>query len=194
MLYTVSGENLNLMVAFRYTMGDKPSYKDHIDGDGRIVLCPIGIVHSPLKRDSEEVPFQSFTSDIEGSIEIFEEYEAGLDGIERFSHISVIYYMHISKKTKLRTVPLMEEGERGIFGTRSPSRPNHIGISTVRLKGRRGREVDVLGLDMLDGTPVIDIKPYVPKVDLVKGVDNDWLMRKLERVEKLGTRKLDEIF
>ena len=182
------------MAAFLKSMEEKPGRKDLIDANGRIILCPIGIVHSPLTPDSEGVPFQSFVSDIEGSIEIFEEYEAGLDGIERFSHISVIYYMHLSKKMKLSTVPLMEEEEQGIFGTRSPSRPNHIGISTVRLKGRRGREVDVLGLDMLDGTPVIDIKPYVPKVDLVRGVNNSWLMRKLERVEKAGTGKRDEIF
>jgi len=182
------------MAAFRHTMGDGQGCKDHIDDEGRIVLCQIGVVHSPLPPDSDKVPFQSFISDIAGSIEIFEEYEAGLDGIERFSHISVIYYMHLSNKTKLSTIPLMEEEEQGIFGTRSPSRPNHIGISTVRLRGRRGRELDVLGLDMMDGTPVIDIKPYVPKVDLVKGVDNAWLMRKLERFGKLDSRKLDEIF
>jgi|YelNatPaOPRAMG01_1025707.scaffolds.fasta_scaffold17838_6 tRNA-Thr(GGU) m(6)t(6)A37 methyltransferase TsaA len=155
---------------------------DYISKSGKIVLTPIGIVHSPLTEDSKELPFQSFTSDIEGEIEVFEEFEDGLDGIEGFSHLFIVFYMHRWKATKLRTIPLMEEEERGIFGTRSPSRPNHIGCSTVRLLSREGRFLKVKGLDIFDGTPVLDIKPYVPRVDLVKGVDNDWLIKKLEKI------------
>ncbi|MDH4123824.1 MAG: tRNA (N6-threonylcarbamoyladenosine(37)-N6)-methyltransferase TrmO [Thermoplasmata archaeon] len=159
---------------------------DYPSEDGKIILTPVGIIHSPLSEDSEEVPFQSFTSDIEGDIEIFKGFEEGLEGIEGFSHLFVIFYMHKWKKTKLRTVPLMEDEERGIFGTRSPSRPNHLGASTVRLLSRKGNILHVKGLDIFDGTPVLDIKPYVPKVDLVQGVDNEWLIKKLDRINKMG--------
>jgi len=174
-------------------MGEKiiEGRMDFMDDKGNIVLRPVGVVHSPLTMESNDSPFQSFTSDIEGSVEVFKEYERGLDGIEKFSHITLIYYMHKSDRTKLYTVPLMEDEERGIFGTRSPSRPNHIGISTVRLLQRRSRFLDVKGIDIFDGTPVIDIKPYVPKVDLVRGVDNEWLSRKLDRLQKDG--KLDDL-
>jgi len=166
---------------------------DHMSKRGKIVLSPVGIVHSPLTEGSEELPFQSFASDIEGEIEVFEEFEEGLDGIEGFSHLFIVFYMHKWKKTKLRTVPLMEEEERGIFGTRSPSRPNHIGCSTVRLLSREGRFLKVKGLDIFDGTPVLDIKPYVPRVDLVKGVDNDWLVKKLEKVRAKGKTTVRDI-
>ncbi|MEM4264888.1 MAG: tRNA (N6-threonylcarbamoyladenosine(37)-N6)-methyltransferase TrmO [Thermoplasmata archaeon] len=166
---------------------------DYISRQGKIVLSPIGTVRSPLSEKSREVPFQSFTSDIEGEIEVFEEFEEGLDGIEGFSHLFIIFYMHKWKRTKLRTVPLMEEEERGIFGTRSPSRPNHIGCSTVRLLSREGRTLKVKGLDIFDGTPVLDIKPYVPRVDLVKGVDNEWLVQKLERIRSKDKKDIRKI-
>jgi len=166
-------------------------HQDYMDEDGRVVLTPIGVVHSPLDEDTKEMPFQSFSSDIEGTIELKEEYAKGLEGIDGFSHITVIFYIHKNRKAKLMTVPLMEEEEKGIFGTRSPSRPNHIGVSTVRLLSRKGRALKVKGLDMFDGTPVLDIKPYVPKVDLVKGVDNDWLVKKLDKIGKMdsGTKE-----
>lgn len=159
--------------------------RDYLGEDGRVVLTPVGVVHSPLNEESKDVPFQSFTSEIEGSIELKEEYEQGLEGIEGFSHLSIIYYIHKNKKTKLMTVPLLEKEERGIFGTRSPSRPNHIGVSTVRLVSREGRFLKVKGLDIFDGTPVLDIKPYVPKVDLVQGVDNEWLVKKLGKIDEM---------
>ena len=162
---------------------------DFIDENGKIVLTPIGIVHSPLSEASKEVPFQSFTSEIEGSIEIFNEYEEGLDGIEGFSHLFVIFYIHKSKRTKLRTIPLLEDEERGIFGTRSPSRPNHLGVSTVRLLSRDGCFLKMKGLDIFEGTPVLDIKPYVPKVDLVQGVDNEWLVKKLDKIKGMGKKE-----
>ena len=161
--------------------------------DGKVMLSQIGVVHSPLTEKSRDIPFQSFTSDLEGEIEVFKEFEEGLDGIEGFSHLFVIFYMHEWKKTKLRTIPLMEEEERGIFGTRSPSRPNHLGCSTVRLLSRDGRILKVKGLDIFDGTPVLDIKPYVPKVDLVKGVDNEWLIEKMEKIRSKNRKEIRKI-
>jgi len=169
------------------------SSKDGMKGDGTIVLTPIGVVHSPLGEKSENIPFQSFMSEVEGTIEVGEEYEQGLDGIEGFSHLSIIYYLHKNRKTKLMTVPLLEKEERGIFGTRSPSRPNHIGSSTVRLLSREGRILRVKGLDMFDGTPVLDIKPYVPKVDLVQGVDNKWLVKKLDEIDDMDQTQKESI-
>jgi len=166
---------------------------DHINDDGEVVLTPIGVVHSPLSESTTNIPFQSFSSDIDGEIEVFKEFEEGLDDIEGFSHLFIIFYMHKWKKTKLKTVPLMEEEERGIFGTRSPSRPNHIGCSTVRLLSKEGRTLKVKGLDIFDGTPVLDIKPYVPKVDLVQGVDNEWLVKKLEKISAKGKKTQQRI-
>lgn len=170
-------------------MSDRPKEEsiDFMDDQGRVVLTPIGVIHSPLTDASEEIPFQSFDSDVEGAIEVFEGYEDGLEGIEGFSHIFVIFYMHKSQRTKLRTVPLMEDEERGVFGTRSPSRPNHLGASTLRLLSRDSRFLKVRGLDILDGTPVLDIKPYVPRVDLVRDANDEWLIKKLERLGKSDT-------
>ena len=167
--------------------------KDFVDEAGHVILTPIGVVHSPLDDKSEKLPFQSFASDIEGTIEVKPEFEAGLDGIEGFSHLFIVFYMHENRKVKLRTVPLLEEEERGIFGTRSPSRPNHIGVSTVRLLSREGRKLKVKGLDVFDGTPVLDIKPYVPKDDLVQGVDNEWLVEKLEKIDSMDDKDRQKV-
>jgi tRNA-Thr(GGU) m(6)t(6)A37 methyltransferase TsaA len=167
--------------------------KDFIDDDGRVVLTPIGTVHSPINEKSENLPFQSFSSDVEGTIELKPEFELGLEGIEGFSHLFIVFYLHKNRKVKLKTVPLLEEEERGIFGTRSPSRPNHIGVSTVRLLSREGRILRVKGLDIFDGTPVLDIKPYVPKVDLVQGVDNEWLVKKLDKIDSMDKDQRERI-
>ena len=167
--------------------------KDYLGEDGRVVLTPIGYVHSPLSEESKEIPFQSFTSDIEGTIELKEEFEQGLEGIEGFSHLTIIFYIHKNSKAKLKTVPLLEKEERGIFGTRSPSRPNHIGVSTVKLISREGRFLKVKGLDIFDGTPVLDIKPYVPKVDLVQGVDNEWLVKKLGKIDGMDKETKERV-
>lgn len=166
---------------------------DRMTDDGSIVLFPIGIIHSPLDEKTEDIPFQSFTSEVEGTIEVDEEYQEGLDGIEGFSHLTIIYYLHKNRKSKIRTVPLLEKEERGIFGTRSPSRPNHIGVSTVKLLSRDGRILKVKGLDMFDGTPVLDIKPYVPKVDLVRGVENKWLLEKLDKIDNMDDEQKGSI-
>jgi tRNA-Thr(GGU) m(6)t(6)A37 methyltransferase TsaA len=167
--------------------------KDRMTDGGEVVLVPIGVVRSPLSEKSENIPFQSFSSEVEGTIELEEEYEAGLDGIEGFSHLTIIYYLHKNRKSKIRTVPLLEKEERGIFGTRSPSRPNHIGVSTVRLLSREGRNLKVKGIDMFDGTPVLDIKPYVPKVDLVRGVENKWLVEKLGKIDDMDKEQRESI-
>lgn len=121
-------------------------------------LRPIGIIHSPHKRLSE-VP-RDCTA-IKGEVEIFKKYEKGLKDIEGFSHIVVLWLFHLSKGYSLTVKPLFHEGKRGVFSTRHPDRPNPIGFSVVELLERKDGILVVRGIDALDGTPVLDIKPYV---------------------------------
>lgn len=121
-------------------------------------LTPIGVIHSPYKKP-EEVENPELT---EGGIEIFQEYAQGLKDIEGFSHLYVLWWAHLAKGYKLRFCPFRERipPPRGLFATRSPQRVNPIGLTIVRLVRRKGRFLYVRGLDMVDGTPVLDIKPY----------------------------------
>lgn len=120
---------------------------------------PIGIIHSDFKSREEVV--NSNKDENVGKIEIFTEYEDGLDDIDGFSHIIVLCWMHKSTYRALKITPLYHpEKLRGIFATRHPDRPNPIAITTVELLERKGNVLKVSGIDMLDGTPVLDIKPY----------------------------------
>ena len=133
-------------------------------------LKPVGIIHSPYKNMGA-APYQGYNSEEISQIEVFEEFEEGLKDIEGFSHIIVIYWTHQSntpppKKVHPRgrhELPLM-----GVLATRSPSRPNPIGKTTARLLKHQGNILTVRGLDAIDGTPVIDIKPYIPGYDSAK--------------------------
>jgi len=126
-----------------------------------IKLRPIGVVHSPLKRNSE-APIQPKYSDFEGEIEIFPEFVEGLKDLDGFSHITVIFHFHFSEGYELLTYPYMDSEKRGVFATHSPYRPNFLGISILKLLSVEGNRLRIKGLDILDGSPVIDIKPYVP--------------------------------
>ena len=129
-----------------------------------IELSPIGIIHSPF-REKEGMPLQSVRSQEAGILEVFREYELGLRDIEGFTHLIILYHFHQEPETGLLVKSYLEESVHGVFATRSPKRPNHIGISTVELIGREGNLLRVLGIDVLDGTPLLDIKPYVPRID-----------------------------
>lgn len=119
----------------------------------------IGIVHSRFNTREEVI--NSTADNRIGEIEIFKEYEVGLSDLEGFSHIIVIFWMHKSHFRSLKVRPLYHpEKLRGIFATRHPDRPNPVGFTVVELLKRRGRTLRVKGIDMLDGTPVIDVKPY----------------------------------
>lgn len=144
----------------------------------KIELKPIGVIHSPYKN-LEDIPCQSYKSEKIGEVEVFKEYEDGLKDIEGFSHIIIVYYFHLSKNYSLNTRPFLDKELHGVFATRSPRRPNHIGISTVRLLGRRGNILKVKGMDLIDGTPLLDIKPYVKKFDERKNIKIGWLSDKL---------------
>lgn len=134
----------------------------------------IGTIHSPFTH-LKGMPIQPpGASDVKGTIEVFEEYADGLLDLDGFSHIILLYHFHRSKGFKLRVVPFLDTAERGVFATRAPKRPNPIGLSIVRLERIEGRILHIDGVDILDGTPVIDIKPYVPDFDQQENVRAGW--------------------
>jgi len=137
-------------------------------------IKPIGIIHSPFKS-KQETPIQPFRSKAVGEIEIFKEYERGLDDIEGFSHLILIYKFHRSRGFSLKVKPLLDDRLRGLFSTRAPRRPNQIGLSVVNLIRRRGNILFVNGIDVIDGTPLLDIKPYVPDFNSGEEVRTCWV-------------------
>ncbi|MGQ9582514.1 MAG: tRNA (N6-threonylcarbamoyladenosine(37)-N6)-methyltransferase TrmO [Thermoplasmatota archaeon] len=143
-----------------------------------ILLKPIGIIHSPFKN-LKDIPIQPRFSKARGDVEVFRSYSAGLRAIDGFSHIILLYYFQESRGEKLLVKPYLDRRLRGVFATRSPHRPNHIGLSVVRLLERRGSLIHVEGLDVLDGTPLLDIKPYVPTFDMAQDFRIGWLEGRL---------------
>jgi len=125
----------------------------------------VGVARTPC-RSPGEAPIQGhLRPEVRGEVEVFEEFEAALADVDGFSHLTLLYYFHRSGEERLTAKPYLDDVERGVFATRAPWRPNHLGITTVRLLERRGNVLVVSGVDMLDGTPVLDIKPYVPAFD-----------------------------
>jgi tRNA (adenine37-N6)-methyltransferase len=135
----------------------------------RLVLDPVGVVHSE-HREPKETPIQPVCAQgSRGRVEVFERYAEALDDIEGFSHLHLIYWLHrareiagsVAGSSPLKVVPFLDDVPRGVFATRTPVRPNPLGLSIVRLLERRGAELLVEDLDVLDGTPLLDIKPCV---------------------------------
>ncbi len=138
---------------------------------------PIGVIHSPHK-DPRGMPIQPPGAEgVRGTVEVFPEYVEGLKDLEGFSHVILLYHFHRSTGYKLTIVPFMDQEERGLFATRAPRRPNPIGISVVKLLGIDGGRLEIENVDILDGTPLLDIKPYVPKFDAPGDVRTGWLER-----------------
>ena len=146
---------------------------------------PIGIIHSPLKEPIG-APIQAVSAkNIEGTVEVFPPYERGLKDIAGFSHIILIYHFHKSRKlTSLTVKPFLEkrDKEHGVFSTRAPVRPNSIGISIVRLEGIRKRKLYIRDVDIVDGTPLLDIKPFVPGFDCRKTTRIGWYSSKIQKL------------
>jgi tRNA-Thr(GGU) m(6)t(6)A37 methyltransferase TsaA len=141
-------------------------------------LKPIGIIHSPFK-DTGKSPYQGCKSDEISQIEVFEEFEEGLKDIEGFSHIVVIYWFNKSLGYHLLVKTPWDDRLHGLFTTRSPHRPCPLGLTVVELIGREKNILRVKGLDAIDGTPLLDIKPYVPSIDERAFVKPGWLEGKL---------------
>jgi tRNA-Thr(GGU) m(6)t(6)A37 methyltransferase TsaA len=142
-------------------------------------VMPIGIIHSPFKSTGE-APIQPSRSQAIGNIEIFEEYEEGLEDIEGFSHIILIYWFHRSKGYSLKVKPFLDTQLRGLFATRAPRRPSQIGLSVVKLLRRKENFLFVKGIDVIDGTPLLDIKPYVPDFEPGEKIEIGWLKGKIK--------------
>lgn len=157
----------------------------------KITYKPIGVIHSPFK-EPKGTPIQpEGAKGIDGTVEVFPEYAEGLKDVEGFSHIILIYHFHLSKGASLKAKPFMDSEPRGVFAMRGPSRPNPIGMSVVRLVRIEKSILHIQDVDIVDGTPLLDIKPYVPRFD-VREVDNiGWLE---ENIHKVDTSKDDGRF
>jgi tRNA-Thr(GGU) m(6)t(6)A37 methyltransferase TsaA len=139
-----------------------------------VEMRPIGTVHSQFKSMAD-APGRGSIMHVVSQIELYPEFEEGLKDIEGFSHIVVIYSFNLSEGYKLIVRTPWDDLPHGVFASRSPNRPNPIGVSIVKLIGRNGVTLSVSGLDALEGSPVLDIKPYVPTVDHVSGAKLGWL-------------------
>ena len=147
-----------------------------------IMLNPIGWAHSPFKTKDDINPKkyadrQGFDA-IEGELEIEEEFEEGLTDIEGFSHIFVIFGFHKSEGFNLKPVPLLDDSPKGVFSTRSPHRPNPIGLTVMKVLGRQANILHVSGMDLIEDTPILDIKPYTPR-DRKDDIKIGWLTGKI---------------
>jgi tRNA-Thr(GGU) m(6)t(6)A37 methyltransferase TsaA len=152
---------------------------------------PIGIIHSPFD-DIAGIPIQpTGASGVRGTVEVFPEFSAGLKDLEGFSHVILLYHFHRVQGTKLIVVPFMDDVPRGVFATRAPKRPNPIGLSIVRLVSVERNVLHVENVDILDGTPLLDIKPYVPEFDQRAAERVGWLEQAKGEVQ---TKKSDDRF
>jgi len=147
-----------------------------------ICYKPVGIIHSPFK-EPKGTPIQpTGAKNIDGEVEIFFEYVDGLKDLDGFSHVILIYHFHLSQKAPLLVKPYMDVQRHGVFATRSPSRPNSIGMSIVRLIRVKENILFVRDIDIVDGTPLLDIKPYVPEFDIRKVEKIGWLENNVNKL------------
>jgi tRNA-Thr(GGU) m(6)t(6)A37 methyltransferase TsaA len=156
-----------------------------------ITYKPIGIIHSP-HTDPAGMPIQPAAAEgVAGTAEVYPEFCAGLRDLDGFSHIILLYHFHRSEGCALEVQPFMDDAPRGLFATRAPRRPNPIGLSVVRLVRVEGCTLHVENVDILDGTPLLDIKPYVPAFDSPDAERIGWLAT---RVSELRDMKADDRF
>ncbi len=152
---------------------------------------PIGIVHSPHKEPKGTPIQSSAATGVKATVEIFPEFTGGLSDLEGFSHIIILYHCHLAGKASLKVRPYMDKNMHGVFSTRAPSRPNSIGLSVVRLISVEGNLLYIQDVDILDETPVLDIKPFVPEFDVREVKKTGWLEK---NVNKLPESKDDGRF
>ncbi|MGD2270820.1 MAG: tRNA (N6-threonylcarbamoyladenosine(37)-N6)-methyltransferase TrmO [Desulfobacterales bacterium] len=157
----------------------------------KIEFVPIGIIHSPF-TELADMPIQpAGAAGVKGTVEVVEDFHPGLKDLEGFSHIILLYHFHRSHSFNLQIVPFMDSAPRGLFATRAPKRPNPIGLSIVQLDKIENGVLHIRNVDILEGTPLLDIKPYVPEFDAQVEVRTGWL----EKVRKtVADRKSDARF
>jgi tRNA-Thr(GGU) m(6)t(6)A37 methyltransferase TsaA len=149
----------------------------------QVIYVPIGTIRSPFKT-VEGTPIQPIgAKGVQGQLELREELVAGIKDLEGFSHLILIYHFHLSKGYDLEVKPFLDSEHRGVFATRAPKRPNSIGISVVRLVRVEGKYITIEDVDILDGTPLLDIKPYVPQFDSRETGKIGWLSGRIQDAE-----------
>jgi tRNA-Thr(GGU) m(6)t(6)A37 methyltransferase TsaA len=165
--------------------------KRSADTNSQVIFTPIGIIRSPF-TDISGMPVQPVGArGVQGTLEIFSEYEEGLCDLGGFSRIILIYAFHRCASCQLTVTPFLDTTDHGIFATRAPCRPNAIGLSVVRLVAINGCELLIEDVDVLDGTPLLDIKPYVPAFDCYPDEMAGWLTYGQDTV---GSKKSDNRF
>ena len=146
----------------------------------KITMHPIGMIHSPYK-EPRDIPIQGiFKPDVEAWVELRKQYCSALKDLEDFSHAILLYHFHRSGTEQLQGKPFLEDDEHGIFAIRSPHRPNHIGLSVVKVRSIEDNKLHFSQVDILDGTPVLDIKPYVKYFDVRDNVVSGWVDKHFE--------------
>jgi len=152
---------------------------------------PIGTIHSPYKK-LHDMPIQpSAARGVKGQVQVYEKYLPALSDLEGFSHIYLLYYFHLTKSHQLKVIPFLDDQERGLFATRAPKRPNPIGLSVVKLIQVKGPILHVENVDVIDGTPLLDIKPYVREMEAVEDLRIGWLEK---HITKIGSQLSDQRF
>ena len=152
---------------------------------------PIGVIHTPFKNP-QGIPIQgALRPDKEGHVEIFPQYRDGLKDVDGFSHLILLYHFHLSGEHRLVSKPFLDDTPRGVFAIRSPRRPNPVGMTVVRLLRIEENVLHIAGVDMVDGTPLLDIKPYIPDIDAHNAEKMGWLG---EKMKDAGHRKSDDRF
>jgi len=156
-----------------------------------ITYAPIGIIHSPF-TELKGMPIQPTSeSSAEGKLEIYSEFVNGLKDLEGFSHIYLIYHLHKAASAKLRLKPFLDHEVRGVFSTRAPRRPNSIGLSLVKIAYIEENFVYIEKIDILNNTPLLDIKPYIPEFEGINNVRVGWVKK---AKGKVITKKSDGRF
>ncbi len=145
---------------------------------------PIGVIHSPYKK-RQGMPIQpAGASGVRGRVEVFEAHREGLKDLDGFSHIILLYHFHRSKGYSLRVIPFIDSVLRGVFATRAPKRPNPIGLSVVKLRQVEGRMLHIENIDVLDQTPLLDIKPFVYEFDAHPEARSGWIEKVRSAISK----------
>ncbi len=154
-------------------------------------MKPIGTIHSPF-TNLDGMPIQpTGAAGVKGTVQVFEAFQPGLKDLGGFSHIILLYLFHLSEGYNLQVIPFMDSVSRGVFATRAPKRPNPIGLSVVRLDKIENGILHIRNVDVLDGTPLLDIKPYVPAFDHPEKVQTGWIENSKGGV---STKKSDDRF
>ena len=149
-----------------------------------IQYSPIGVIHSPHKVPSGTPIQPAGAQGVEGTVEVFPKYAKGLRDLDGFSHIILVYHFHLARSYALTVTPFMDDQPHGIFAVRAPARPNPIGLSVVRLTSVAWNILHILDVDIVDGTPLLDIKPFVPQFDVQDAERIGWLTRKVDKLPR----------